>query len=216
MVYLLQAFKSHADVSLATETMSDAWPSGLAYQVMEKLMEVYQPKDMRTVVELYKKLGKVSMKPKVHPKTLFDQVAWIEHWYNTGNKKVSKDLILSTVLLVATSEYALVITCKKSKVGASITVSQIRVVMREYWRAAYGDEKKETGKDKEIRNFNCILLQQVPSVTNVVNRVTLRGIALRRSPEGERLNRRRDSSVNAMDAVKLAISMMTVGTIQRM
>ena len=41
MAYLLTAFKSAADVSLAYETMSNEWPGGLAYEVVNKLKEAY-------------------------------------------------------------------------------------------------------------------------------------------------------------------------------
>jgi len=44
-VYLLPAFKSASDVSLAYETMSNEWPGGQAYEVINKLKEAYQPKD---------------------------------------------------------------------------------------------------------------------------------------------------------------------------
>ena len=62
MAYLLNAFKAEADISLAYETMTDAWPGGLAYKVVESLKEIYQPKDSVTEVELYERLMNVKMK----------------------------------------------------------------------------------------------------------------------------------------------------------
>jgi len=84
MAYLLSAFKAEADISLAYETMTDEWPGGLAYKVIEKLQEIYQPKDSVTEVELYARLLNVKMKPKENPKILFEQVAAIQNWYNSG------------------------------------------------------------------------------------------------------------------------------------
>jgi len=53
MAYLLSALKTSADLSLAFETMDDDWAGGLAYLMVEKLMEIYQPKDTVTEIELY-------------------------------------------------------------------------------------------------------------------------------------------------------------------
>ena len=39
MAYLLNAFKSEEDVSLAYKTMTDNWPGGLAYQVVENYLK---------------------------------------------------------------------------------------------------------------------------------------------------------------------------------
>ena len=72
MAYLLSAFKAQADVSLAYETMDDDWPGGLAYKVIEKLLEIYKPSDNVTEVELYDKLLGVKMKKKEDPKGLFE------------------------------------------------------------------------------------------------------------------------------------------------
>eukprot|EP00815_Leptocylindrus_aporus_P003585 CAMPEP_0116055810 /NCGR_PEP_ID=MMETSP0322-20121206/3629_1 /TAXON_ID=163516 /ORGANISM="Leptocylindrus danicus var. apora, Strain B651" /LENGTH=78 /DNA_ID=CAMNT_0003539485 /DNA_START=596 /DNA_END=832 /DNA_ORIENTATION=+ len=75
MAYLLTAFKSAADVSLAYETMSNDWPAGLAHEVVNKLKEAYQPKDSVTEVELDERLLSAKMKAKEDLRTLFEQVA---------------------------------------------------------------------------------------------------------------------------------------------
>ena len=54
MAYMLSALKSEADVSMAYETMTDEWPGGKAHVLVTKLMEVHQPKDSVTEIELYK------------------------------------------------------------------------------------------------------------------------------------------------------------------
>lgn len=57
MSYLVSAFKSEADLSLAYEAMDDDWPGGQAHLVVTALKEVYQPSDSITEVELYEKLN---------------------------------------------------------------------------------------------------------------------------------------------------------------
>ena len=88
MLYLVSAFKSEADLSLAYEAMDDDWPGGQAHLVVTALKEVYQPSDSITEVELYEKLNKVEMKKKDDPKALFEQIAKIKNWYNNGSRKV--------------------------------------------------------------------------------------------------------------------------------
>ena len=56
MAYLLSTFKAEADISLAYEMMMDDRLGGNAYQVVEKLMGIYKPKDSITEVELYDRL----------------------------------------------------------------------------------------------------------------------------------------------------------------
>ena len=85
MSYLVSAFKSEADLSLAYEAMDDDWPGGQAHLVVTALKEVYQPSDSITEVELYEKLNKVEMKKKDDLKSLFEQIAKIKNWYNNGN-----------------------------------------------------------------------------------------------------------------------------------
>ena len=117
MAYLLSAFKSPADISLAYETMSSDWPGGLAYETVEKLQEIYQPRDNVTEVEVYEKLLEVKMKPKEDPKTLFEQVASIQNWYNHGMKKLPQEQLIAVILKAAPKDYMSVLTSEQNKQG---------------------------------------------------------------------------------------------------
>ncbi len=101
MAYLLTAFKSAADVSLAYETTSNEWPAGLAHEVVNKLKEAYQPKDSVTEVELDERLLSAKMKAKEDLRTLFEQVASKQNWYNDGNRQVPKEQLMAVVLRAA-------------------------------------------------------------------------------------------------------------------
>ena len=129
MAYLLQAFKAEADISLAYETMSDDWPGGLAYEVVEKLLEIYKPKDNITEVEVYERLLDVKMKNKEDPKTLFEQVAAIQNWYNDGSNKLPKGQLIAAVLKAAPKDYASVLTSEQEKRGTGLELSHLRAVM---------------------------------------------------------------------------------------
>ena len=125
--------------------MTDAWPGGLAYKVVESLKEIYQPKDSVTEVELYERLMNVKMKNKGDPKVLFEQVASIANWYNNGTKKIPLEQQIAVVLKAAPKEYASVLTSEQEKQGSNLKLSHLRVVMGKYYRAVY--KKKDTSAD---------------------------------------------------------------------
>lgn len=146
MAYLLSAFKAEADISLAYETMDDEWPGGKAYLVVEKLMEIYKPKDNVTKVKVYERLLEVKMKAKEDPKTLFEQVASIQNWYNSGTKKLPKEQLIA----VAPREYASVLTSEQEKRGTTLELSHLRAVMNKYYRAVFKKQiKKQSNGGKE-------------------------------------------------------------------
>jgi hypothetical protein len=150
MAYLLSAFTQEADISLAYEAMEDEdWPGGLAYKVVEKLMEVYQPKDKVTTVELYDKLLKVKMQKKEDPKVLFEQVAKIQNWYNSGSKKkVDKEQLIAVVMKAAPREYASVLNAEQRTQGEGLELSHIRVAMNQFYRSVYGSDNNDGTKDE--------------------------------------------------------------------
>ena len=150
MSYLVSAFKSEADLSLAYEAMDDDWPGGQAHLVVTALKEVYQPSDSITEVELYKKLNKVEMKKKDDPKSLFEQIAKIKNWYNNGNRKVPDAQLIAIVLSKAPKEYASVLTSEQEKRGNQLTLTNMRAVMNKYYRQVY-KKTESTDKNDEMQ-----------------------------------------------------------------
>ena len=61
---LTMAFESEELIELLMDAQTTEWPSGLAWKVMEGLMEKYQLSDLATLIEYITALNKVSMKPK--------------------------------------------------------------------------------------------------------------------------------------------------------
>ena len=134
MAYLLSAFKSQADMSMAYEVMEDAdWPGGLAHKVVEKLKNAYQPDDDVTEIELYEKLMAVKMKKKDNPRTLFEQIAVIQNWYNRGTKVLPRGQMMAVIMRAAPDEYASVITSEQQKQGSALQLSDLRVAMCKYY-----------------------------------------------------------------------------------
>ncbi len=152
MAYLLSAFTQEADISLAYEAMEDPdWPGGLAYIVVQKLLEVYQPKDKLNTVELYDKLLKVKMKKKEDPKILFEQIAKIQNWYNSGStKKVDKDQLIAVVMKAAPKEYASILNTEQITQGEHLSLTHLRVAMNQYYRSVYGSDNNDTSEKAEM------------------------------------------------------------------
>ena len=148
MAYLLSAFKAEADISLAYETMDDDWPGGVAYKVVENLLEIYQPKDNVTEVEVYERLLSVKMKPKEDPKTLFEQVASIQNWYNTSAKKIPKEQVIAVILKAAPKEYASILTSEQEIRGSTLQLSNLRAVMSKYYRSVH--KKSDSEEENEL------------------------------------------------------------------
>ena len=145
MAYLLNAFKSEADISCAYESMDDDWPGGLAYKVVESLLDIYKPEDTVTEVELYAKLLTVKMKKTDNPRILFEQVASIQNWYNNESRKLPLSQMIAVILKAAPDAYASVLTSEQTKMGDNLKLSHLRKAMNTYYRSVY----KEKGKEKD-------------------------------------------------------------------
>ena len=91
----------------------------------------------------------VEVKPKDDPKTLFEQVALIQNWYNDGTKKIQKDQLVAVVLTAAPVEYTAVLTLEQQKQGTGLVLSHLRVVMNKYCRAVFKSGGPTT-KDDEM------------------------------------------------------------------
>ena len=111
-------------------------------------MEIYQPKDTVTEVELYERLLEVKMKPKEDQKTIFEQFASITNWYNSSAKKVPLEQQIAVILKAAPKEYASVLTSEQKAKGTTLKVSHLRAVMSQYYRAVH-KKKGSKGDDDD-------------------------------------------------------------------
>ena len=92
MANLTMALTTNNALSIVYKSMNDEWPGGLAYKVIEDMLERFQPHDIISKAELRRMLGKVSMKKKDDPATLFEQISMIENRYNTSERKVHEEI----------------------------------------------------------------------------------------------------------------------------
>ena len=57
------------------------WPTGLAWDVMQRLRRKFKPDDTISVVEINSRLSKLKIKASDHPDLLFDKLAEINIAY---------------------------------------------------------------------------------------------------------------------------------------
>ena len=114
------------------------------------MKEAYQPKDSVTEVELYERLLSVEMKAKDDPRTLFEQVASIQNWYNDGNRQVPKEQLMAVVLRAAPKDYASVLTDVQRVKGTNLEALHLRMTMNMYYRSVYKKRASEENNDELV------------------------------------------------------------------
>jgi hypothetical protein len=83
----------------------DEWPSGLAHLVVAALFKRFQPQDTMTRVQLRTKSGKVSMKIKDNPATIFEQLNMIKNQYTTPGQRIDEADLMAVVINTAPKDY---------------------------------------------------------------------------------------------------------------
>jgi hypothetical protein len=131
------AFNSEATMRLIYKAKSSAWPGGNAHEVVKALFKKYRPIDMMTLVELRKALGKVSMKTKEDPATIFEQISTIENRYMDGTRTIPIEELIAVVMNAAPDEYASVLTAEQRTKGATLTLEDLESAMDVHYRLMY-------------------------------------------------------------------------------
>ena len=79
---------------MITRSVTDEWPEGEAWKVMQQLQEIYHPNDIQAIAEAWHKIGALRMTMDQNPSVLFCQLATLEHAYaHTSGKITNQDII---------------------------------------------------------------------------------------------------------------------------
>ena len=105
---------------------------------------------------------KIKMKKKDDPKTLFEQVAAVKNWYETGTKKLPKGQLIAVILKAAPDAYASVLTGEQQKRGSGLEMTHLRIVMNKYYRKVY---KQSSEKDEAKMKCNWLVLMAITTTT---------------------------------------------------
>jgi hypothetical protein len=114
--------------------MTQQWPSGLAYLVVDALYKRYRPVDIIMRVEMRTRLNQFSMKTHEDPRTLFDQLASIQSAYNDAMRRIDPDDLIAVVLEKAPDEYKSILTAEQRIKGTNLTLEDLRSCMNDLYR----------------------------------------------------------------------------------
>lgn len=161
MANFTMAFTSEGTMGMVFNSMSMAWPGGLAWKVVRALFAKYAPQDTISRVELRKMLNNVSMKPKDDPSTLFEQLSAIENRFNTEADQIKDEELIAVVIDAAPKEYKSILTSEQRAQGTAITVEKLEAAMTQHWRSI-NNVNANGVTEIELAAFNgtCFLCKQ--------------------------------------------------------
>jgi hypothetical protein len=132
---LTAAFQGDGLLNLIEASMTQQWPSGLAYLV-DALYKRYRPVDIINRVEMRTRLNQVSMKTHEDPRTLLDQLASIQSAYNDATRRIDPDDLIAVVIKQAPDEYKSILTAEQRIKGTNLTLDDLRSCMNDLYRHA--------------------------------------------------------------------------------
>ena len=136
---------AYANLSLALNTeqlvrilvagQTTAWPSGLAWRVVQALHRRFKPADIISKIELRCMLNQISMSHKEDPVMLFEQLSKIENQFSTT---INKADAIAIVMDAAPDEYQAILNTEQQAKGDKITLQDLVETMDQQWRSLYG------------------------------------------------------------------------------
>ena len=124
------------------------WPTGLAYDVMERLKKKFKPDDTISAVELNSRLSKLKIKASDHPDLLFDKLAEINIAYGY---QLDESRQISEIMAKSPKMYTDTLLTEKRVVEMSkeiLTLDHLQNALNQYWRIEHGDDS-DSGSDDE-------------------------------------------------------------------
>jgi hypothetical protein len=155
MANLTMAFTSEATMGLVFKAKTADWPSGVAHLVVSGLNKKYNPQDTISRVELRQRLSVIRMKKNEDPATLFKKISSIENKFNMSTRHIEEENLIAVVLDAAPQEYQSLLTTEQHTKGASITLSNLEVVMGQYWRQTKSAREK-SGTSEDDSEFSLV------------------------------------------------------------
>ena len=104
------ALNSKQLVRILVASQTTAWPSGLAWHVVQALHQQFKPADIISKIELRCMLNQISMSHKADPVMLFEQLSKIE---NQFSMIVNKADAIAIVMDAAPDEYQAILNTEQ-------------------------------------------------------------------------------------------------------
>jgi hypothetical protein len=143
MAHLTMALGTESLLNKVSAVCDEQWPGGLAWKLVDKLKEQYQPKDRVAGVEMKRKLNAVSMKKKDKPSKLFDQIKSIENQYSEMIKKLDEEDKIAIVFEKAPAEYSGILAATEKEKGQALKMEDLEIAMGIQYRIRYGDTEDD-------------------------------------------------------------------------
>ena len=129
-------------------SITEAYPDGLAYMITEELTNEYQPSDGTTSLEYLNSLNKVKLGKNENPANVFNKVAAIKMAYSTTKDRVQERDLVMTIIRVAPDQYSEAIENLMQQKGDELTVKDLKEAMNRKFRFMVA-RGKVTEEDKD-------------------------------------------------------------------
>jgi len=126
------AFNNNGIMGMVSKAMTQEWPDGLAYLVVQNLMKRFRPVDTISKVEMRQRLNQVTMKEGSNPSLLFEKLATIEDQFISPGARLDETDLIAVVLDVAPREYQSMLTVEQSVKGNTLTLNDLEVITSQY------------------------------------------------------------------------------------
>jgi gag-polypeptide of LTR copia-type len=151
MAALTFALQEDDMVLLLDGAMTDEWPDGLAYLVMEAIEREYRPKNLMQAVNLRRKLNAIKMKKGDAPTQMFKELNGIKARYGKLRIKVNDDDLMATAVVAAPQDYKGVLASEQRRLGAKCKLADLCECMEDLWSSTDEGQQNDDDADEETK-----------------------------------------------------------------
>jgi anti-sigma28 factor (negative regulator of flagellin synthesis) len=128
------SFQTYRLLSWIPESATTAYPGGLTWKIVARLMKTFAPDDMTSRVELRLKLNQLALKEKEDPEVLTERVAELKQRFNQGTVKINEEELIAALISGAPKKYESSINVEKRLRGKDLTYEHVIEAMGEQFR----------------------------------------------------------------------------------
>ena len=128
---------------------TDEYPEGKAHEVLSGMQKHYRPSDRIANVEAETELMKLKMNKKNDPEEFFRKIAVLKNKYKDSKSTFTEDKLIAMTIAKAPRKYSSVITATMGAKEKALTLNDLQVAMKEYFRLQNNLMHKETKHEEE-------------------------------------------------------------------
>jgi len=146
------------------KSMTQEWPNGCVWIIIQRLFKKYRPSDLMVEVELNAKLQNLKLKDNESPTVLFTQIAGIENWYlhDLGEARV-----LPALTNALPKEYRHIVADYGLLAASARDMDVLETRLVSLWRSFGGGQPKDNGSEIVMAGvIECYLCKAVGHKAN--------------------------------------------------